>query len=182
MDRRSPDALRGSRLMDAVRNLRRLALFERQRHDTTWTPAERAAFDAKAAARKKAAEEERQRAAEAAQREAIALFGNARPADPRHRLPRREAGQSSRHPREGGRADTGVEANRPSPATGSERYAQLFSTADLFQQWLRGDERGRRDRRRRRRHAATRPRPTGSSHYGWSHSSLRRIVRREVSP
>ena len=51
---------------------------------TELTPAERAAFDAKVAARKKADDEERQRLAEAAQREAIARFGNAGPADPRH--------------------------------------------------------------------------------------------------
>ena len=71
-----------------------LALLKRQRHDPSWTAAERAAFDAKVAARKKADEEKRQRLAEAARHEAVALFGNADQADPRHPYSRQEAGQA----------------------------------------------------------------------------------------
>ena len=51
---------------------------------TAWTPSDRAAFNAETAARKKAAEEERQRLAEEARHEAVALFGNADQANPRH--------------------------------------------------------------------------------------------------
>ena len=51
---------------------------------TTWTPAERAAFDTKVEPRKKADEEKRRRLAEAARQEAVARFGNASPADPSH--------------------------------------------------------------------------------------------------
>ena len=51
---------------------------------TTWTPAERTAFDAKVATRKKADEEKRLRLAEAARQEAVARFGPAGSADPRH--------------------------------------------------------------------------------------------------
>jgi putative DNA primase/helicase len=52
---------------------------------TTWTTAERAAFDAKAAARKKTDKEKNQLLAEAARQDAVTLFGNADPADPKHR-------------------------------------------------------------------------------------------------
>jgi putative DNA primase/helicase len=51
---------------------------------TQLTPAERAAGDAKVAALKKADEEKRLRLAEAARHDAVAWFGNACPAEPRH--------------------------------------------------------------------------------------------------
>jgi phage/plasmid primase-like uncharacterized protein len=51
---------------------------------TTLTPTERAVFDAKVAVRKKADQEKNRCRAEKAQHEAVAWFGNADPADPRH--------------------------------------------------------------------------------------------------